>query len=154
MSSSHFIKCKFCKSTHDFNTNKSDTCSSCLEKNEMVNHPPHYNSGQIEVIEAIEDWNLNYNRGNAVKYIARAGKKTKNPILDLEKAVWYLEREIEILCAEIQAREPVRPNEMDLKKAMEITASELSLPLLTEEQLIKLEESLGTMRKKYAADKI
>ena len=66
---------------------------------EAVNHPAHYNiGGNIEVIDAIEDWKLNFSRGNAVKYIARAGIKDKNKeIEDLEKAKWYLEREIERL---------------------------------------------------------
>ena len=64
---------------------------------ENVNHPSHYlaDSG-IEVIDAIEAWNLNFSRGNAIKYIARAG--IKNPdkeIEDLEKAVWYINREID-----------------------------------------------------------
>ena len=62
---------------------------------ESVNHPQHYCNGKIEVIEAIEDWRLGFCLGNAVKYIARAGKKdpakTKE---DLQKARWYLEREI------------------------------------------------------------
>ena len=44
---------------------------------------------------AIEDWNLGFNTGNAIKYIARAmhkGKLTE----DLEKAIWYLRREIDL----------------------------------------------------------
>ena len=59
-----------------------------------VNHPSHYNVGKIEVIDAIEDWNLNFNLGNAVKYIARADHKGK-PVEDLEKALWYIRHEIE-----------------------------------------------------------
>lgn len=59
-----------------------------------VDHPSHYNVGRIEVIDAIEEWGLNFNLGNAVKYIARADHKGK-PIEDLEKARWYIEREIE-----------------------------------------------------------
>ena len=61
---------------------------------EAVNHPTHYNFGKIEVIDAIEDWGLNFSLGNAVKYIARADHKGK-PVEDLEKALWYIEREIE-----------------------------------------------------------
>ena len=60
---------------------------------EKVNHPQHYNNGKIEVIEIIEDSNLNFHLGNAVKYILRAnhkGKKTE----DLKKALWYINREI------------------------------------------------------------
>lgn len=59
-----------------------------------VNHPFHYNVGKIEVIDAIEAWELNFSLGNAVKYIARADHKGK-PIEDLEKARWYIDREIE-----------------------------------------------------------
>jgi hypothetical protein len=66
-----------------------------------VNHPTHYNAGRIEVIEAIEDWRLGYHRGNAVKYIARAGRKNPDrEIEDLEKAAWYLNREIHRLQCE------------------------------------------------------
>lgn len=81
-----------------------------------VNHPAHYNAGKFEVIEVIEDWGLskNYHRGNAIKYVARAGKKdpTKE-IEDLEKAVWYLKREIELLKAAKAGTEPRRPNDMN-----------------------------------------
>ena len=59
-----------------------------------VDHPSHYNVGKIEVIDAIEAWGLNFSLGNAVKYIARADHKGE-PIEDLEKARWYIEREIE-----------------------------------------------------------
>lgn len=66
--------------------------------NDVVNYPSHYTDGKIEVINFIEDKGLNYHRGNAVKYIARAGKKDKSKeIEDLRKAVWYLNREIERL---------------------------------------------------------
>lgn len=62
---------------------------------EAINHPPHYADGKIEVIDFIEDKNLNFNLGNVVKYVARAGKKDKSKELeDLEKALWYLQREI------------------------------------------------------------
>lgn len=60
---------------------------------DAVQHPAHYNVGKIEVIDAIEDWGLNFSLGNAVKYIARADHKGK-PIEDLQKARWYIEREI------------------------------------------------------------
>lgn len=61
---------------------------------EMVNHPSHYNQGKIEVIDVIEDWNLNFHQGNAVKYIARCEHKGKK-IEDLKKAIFYLQREID-----------------------------------------------------------
>ena len=66
--------------------------------NDIINHPPHYTDGKIEVIDFIEDKQLNFHRGNAIKYIARAGKKNKETeIEDLEKAVWYINREIQRL---------------------------------------------------------
>jgi len=60
---------------------------------EKVNHPDHYQSSKMEVIEVIEAFGLNFNLGNCIKYILRAGKK-ENKIEDLEKAKWYLLREI------------------------------------------------------------
>jgi Protein of unknwon function (DUF3310) len=80
---------------------------------DAVNHPKHYNSGRIEVAEAIEDWKLDFHCGNVVKYVARAGKKdpTKE-IEDLMKARWYLNRKIELLEAERENRPAVKPNEM------------------------------------------
>ena len=62
---------------------------------EKVDHPSHYNAGKIEVIDFIEDQNLNFHLGNAVKYISRAGKKDPKKFReDLEKAIWYLNREL------------------------------------------------------------
>lgn len=64
---------------------------------DAVNHPSHYTAYKgVEVIQLTEQ--MNFNRGNAVKYIARAG--LKNPateIEDLEKARWYIDREIKRL---------------------------------------------------------
>jgi hypothetical protein len=66
--------------------------------NDPVNRPSHYTDGKIEVIEFIEDKKLGFCLGNAIKYIARAGKKdpTKE-IEDLRKAKWYVERRIKEL---------------------------------------------------------
>lgn len=61
---------------------------------EYINHPDHYNKGDIEVIDVIEDWNLGFHLGNAIKYIARAEHKD-NTKQDLEKAKWYLQRYID-----------------------------------------------------------
>jgi len=63
---------------------------------EMVNHPAHYNNGKYEVIDVIEDWKLCYNLGNAVKYIGRSAHKGKE-IEDLEKAVYSIQRQIDLL---------------------------------------------------------
>lgn len=64
--------------------------------NRNVNHPNHYNQGCIEVIDYIEDKKFNFNLGNAVKYISRCNYKGRKKE-DLEKAIWYLEREISMV---------------------------------------------------------
>ena len=62
---------------------------------DSVSHPAHYTSGQIEVIDFIEDKELGFHLGNAVKYISRAGRKNPdNTVEDLRKAVWYINRQI------------------------------------------------------------
>lgn len=68
---------------------------------DIVNHPEHYVTGGIETIDFIEAKDLNFNLGNVVKYVARCGRKKSKgmtmdakAIQDLEKAKWYLEREI------------------------------------------------------------
>lgn len=66
-----------------------------------INHPAHYTTGKIEVIDFIEDKELNFNLGNVIKYISRCGKKRSSgksieskALEDLKKARWYLDREI------------------------------------------------------------
>ena len=74
-----------------------------MENNyEYVNHPSHYNTGGVEAIDVIEAWDLHFNLGSVVKYISRAGKKPSGSLdrdhkklEDLEKALWYLNREVE-----------------------------------------------------------
>lgn len=63
---------------------------------DMVNHPPHYTDGGIETADFIEAKALNWQRGNAVKYISRAGKKgdAEKEREDIRKAIWYLERDL------------------------------------------------------------
>ena len=62
---------------------------------EAVNNPSHYGGADnpYEAIKVIDAWDLNFNLGNTVKYIARCGKKD-NEIQELEKAAWYLNNEI------------------------------------------------------------
>ena len=72
-----------------------DLLAMCREKlHDPVNHPSHYTAYKgLEVIDLTEQ--MNFNRGNAVKYICRAGlKDPSTEIQDLEKAVWYLNREL------------------------------------------------------------
>ena len=69
---------------------KSDHTEQQLE---MVNHPSHYNVKGFEVIDIIDAFGLNFNMGNALKYLLRADKKG-NKKQDIQKALWYLQREI------------------------------------------------------------
>lgn len=72
-------------------------------KGDPVNHPSHYNKGNIEVADFIADQKLNFDRGNAVKYICRAGSKDpEKEIQDLEKAIWYINHEIKMLKGETE----------------------------------------------------
>ena len=65
---------------------------------DMIN-PDHYKGDrQYEPIAVIEDWNLNYRLGNALKYLSRNGRKPgEDPREGLRKAIWYIEREIAAL---------------------------------------------------------
>ena len=59
----------------------------------MVDHPAHYQGKSFEVIDIINDYKLNFEMGNAIKYILRADKKG-NKKQDIEKAIWYLNHEL------------------------------------------------------------
>ena len=74
------------------------TLSNDVDQN--VQHPIYYGGADdpYEVIKVIEAWNLGFHLGNTVKYISRAGKKDGNSATqDLKKALFYLNREIELL---------------------------------------------------------
>lgn len=72
-----------------------DMLTLVKQETEAVNHPSHYNQG-IEAIDIIESWGLNFSLGNAIKYILRSPHKGKE-LEDLNKAKWYIEREIKRL---------------------------------------------------------
>lgn len=78
---------------------------------DVINHPEHYTKGGIEPIDLIESQGLNFNRGNVIKYVTRAGRKKskgKSILLkeleDLKKASFYLQREIS-KCEKLLAKE-------------------------------------------------
>lgn len=73
------------------------TMFSGVPKNNPVDHPAHYTShpSGVECIQVTE--HMSFNLGNAVKYIWRAGLKNDNAKEDLQKAIWYVKREIERL---------------------------------------------------------
>jgi len=88
---------------------KFERCSSCTagimcqcdktkkQKSSTIDHPDHYLSASgHEVIDVIEAWRLDFDLGNAIKYIARAGKKSPGKKSeDLLKAIWYINRNIQ-----------------------------------------------------------
>lgn len=59
----------------------------------LVDHPTHYNTGNIETIEYLESLGVaeDFCAGNAIKYLSRYKHKGV-PLQDLEKAKWYVER--------------------------------------------------------------
>ena len=63
---------------------------------DVVNNPDHYTFGKIEVLDAIDDWMLDYYQGNIVKYVVRSKHKGKQ-IQDLKKAKFYLDRYIKMI---------------------------------------------------------
>lgn len=58
---------------------------------DLINQPPHYTFGKIEVISVIEDWGLSFHLAQVVKYVARS-KHKGNELEDLRKAQFYLNR--------------------------------------------------------------
>jgi len=79
-------------STKQFKVDKGIVTST---KEDIIDHPKHYNFSDLEPITVIEKWDLPYHLGNVVKYIARSGKKDpRKEKEDLKKAAWYLNRYI------------------------------------------------------------
>ena len=76
-----------------------------------VDHPEHYGGAEdpYEAIKVIEAWELGFCLGNAVKYIARAGRKPGSDwVEDLSKARWYIDRAIQ--SGDTQLVMPRRPD--------------------------------------------
>lgn len=72
--------------------------SAMATDNDPVKHPNHYTRGTIETKDFIRDKELNFNLGNAVKYVVRAGHKDESKTVeDLRKAIQYIEFEIDWL---------------------------------------------------------
>lgn len=79
--------------------------AAAMKKKDAVDAPPHYDtkSGR-QIIDMIEDlgWDADFCRGNALKYLARAGKKDPSKeVEDLRKAAWYIDR----LISSLEARQ-------------------------------------------------
>lgn len=65
------------------------------EKFDSITRPAHYVFSNIEPLDAILEWKLDYLLGNVVKYVVRAGRKTSDPRQDLKKALYYLNRRLQ-----------------------------------------------------------
>ena len=92
------------ENSHKLNNNDEEDNDKYISDN--VNHPSHYNDGEIEVIDYIEDkgFGKGFELGSAIKYISRAGKKPdgsmdilEKEIEDYEKAIWHVKRYINYL---------------------------------------------------------
>lgn len=76
-------------------------------RTDSVDHPPHYIKGGIEAIDVIEAWELPFCLGNTIKYLCRLGWKNEDwsaeqVLIDLKKARWYLNREIQKLESSVE----------------------------------------------------
>lgn len=119
-----------------------------------VKHPSHYVEGRkFEPKDVIRDWGLNFNLGNAVKYIARAGRKA-DLVEDLKKAQQYIQFEIDAIEAEkkqaTKPNAPIHPNcKCSVKPVMpKVGIIELEVPVGTPpEQIIQM-----AIKKIYGAD--
>lgn len=88
------VTCDECKRLLDAPTYRAPReVNESARHDDPVEHPPHYNTGKIEVIAFIDDQQLGFSLGNALKYICRAPHKGRE-LEDLKKAAWYLAHEI------------------------------------------------------------
>lgn len=74
---------------------------SIVEKEDIVNHPSHYETGKFECIEVMEEalgkeTVMNFCLGNAFKYLYRCMSKHKEPGIDIKKARWYINKWLEL----------------------------------------------------------
>ena len=86
---------------HSWTKGIENSYNKTLDKFDEVNKPQHYNFGKFETIDVIVDTlgefdAINYCQGNVLKYVIRARHKGK-PIQDCEKAIWYLQKMVELL---------------------------------------------------------
>jgi hypothetical protein len=84
----HYFCCEDCALA--FNRRGKEQLKDLVQE-DAVNHPSHYQGKSMEVIDVIEDFDLAFHLGNAIKYILRAGKKGSREE-DINKAIWYLKR--------------------------------------------------------------
>lgn len=119
--------------------------------NDIINHPAHYTDGKFETIDAIESWRLGYHLGNAVKYISRAGKKSKDTELeDLRKARWYVKRYLDHHRQEVEslrAREYAADKGLDQDLAGAVLCLSVSALLSDEMQDFYARQALAALER-------
>jgi hypothetical protein len=93
----HSVIIQHSNSLWDYQKNRIVEVLTNKKKETTGSTPSHYNNGKdYDVIDFCNDYSLNFNRGSAIKYLARAGKK-ENEIADLKKAIDFIQREIKHL---------------------------------------------------------
>jgi hypothetical protein len=93
----HSVIIQHSNSLWDYQKNRIVEVLSKKKEQDKATTPSHYNNGKgYDVIDFCNDYSLNFNRGSAIKYLSRAGKKD-NEIADLKKAIDFIQREIKHL---------------------------------------------------------
>ena len=93
-----FFNCNSCGIQVHSSRLPTNVCDKCED---TIKFPKHYNASSIQPIDAIEAWKLDFRLANAVKYLARVGKKDPKKLKeDLEKAIWYIQRYIDKECTD------------------------------------------------------
>lgn len=111
--------------------------------NDNIKHPSHYVEGRkFEPKDVIRDWGLNFNLGNAVKYLARAGRKAEL-VEDLKKAQQYIQFEIEAI--EAESKKATKPKSANLEKMRETLENGKGISKAVPKMgVIELEVPVGT----------
>lgn len=119
-----------------------------MDKHDAVKKPSHYTEGrQYEPKDVIRDWELNFNLGSAVKYIARAGRKD-DIVQDLKKAREFIQFEIDAILEERGELEPKAEerNSISLVELVGMTANSFEKSYFTADKLQDLEIIAGSKR--------
>lgn len=93
---------------------------------DAVDHPTHYNSHPSGVEAIVICEHHNFNVGNAIKYLWRAGLKTESPVEDLKKAAWYVARELWRLTKKPDGEELLRSERDALRRGLDVKDAELA----------------------------
>lgn len=111
--------------------------------NDNIKHPSHYVEGRkFEPKDVIRDWDLNFNLGNAVKYLARAGRKA-DIVEDLKKAQQYIQFELDAI--EAESKKATKPHCANLEKVRETLEQSSGVSkAMPKMGVIELEVPVGT----------